>query len=87
MTMAGSPVGTWSVPASRSCLGRHPADKIDTTVVYRVDRLTRWLSDFASIVESVDGQEVSFVSVTQQFNINLLHGQALAQRTPILRTV
>jgi len=37
-------------------------------VVYKVDRLTRSLSDFARIVESFDGQGVTFVSVTQQFN-------------------
>ena len=44
------------------------AGKIDTVVVYKVDRLTRSLSDFARIVESFDKQGVSFVSVTQQFN-------------------
>jgi DNA invertase Pin-like site-specific DNA recombinase len=37
-------------------------------VVYRVDRLTRNLSDFAKIVEALDAHSVSFVSVTQQFN-------------------
>jgi len=42
--------------------------KIDVVVVYKVDRLTRSLSDFAKIVETFDAQGVSFVSVTQQFN-------------------
>ncbi|MBL8645540.1 MAG: recombinase family protein [Rhodospirillaceae bacterium] len=42
--------------------------KVDVVVVYKVDRLTRSLSDFAKIVETFDGQGVSFVSVTQQFN-------------------
>jgi len=44
------------------------ARKIDVVVVYKVDRLTRALSDFAKIVETFDAQGVSFVSVTQQFN-------------------
>ncbi|MDX2142025.1 MAG: recombinase family protein [Rhodospirillaceae bacterium] len=42
--------------------------KVDVVVVYKVDRLTRSLSDFAKIVETFDEQGVSFVSVTQQFN-------------------
>ena len=41
---------------------------VDAVVVYKVDRLTRSLADFAKIVEQFDGQGVSFVSVTQQFN-------------------
>lgn len=44
------------------------ARKIDIIVVYKVDRLTRALSDFAKMVEIFDRQRVSFVSVTQQFN-------------------
>jgi DNA invertase Pin-like site-specific DNA recombinase len=42
--------------------------KVDVVVVYKVDRLTRALSDFAKIVETFDANGVSFVSVTQQFN-------------------
>jgi site-specific DNA recombinase len=42
--------------------------KVNTVVVYKVDRLTRSLADFAKIVEQFDALEVSFVSVTQQFN-------------------
>ena len=42
--------------------------KLDTIVVYKVDRLTRSLADFAKIVEGLDARGVSFVSVTQQFN-------------------
>ena len=41
---------------------------VDTVVVYKVDRLTRSLTDFAKIIEVFDKQGVSFVSVTQQFN-------------------
>jgi site-specific DNA recombinase len=44
------------------------AGKIDVIVVYKVDRLTRSLADFAKLVELFDGHGVSFVSVTQQFN-------------------
>ena len=43
-------------------------DLIDTIVVYKVDRLSRALSDFAKLVEIFDRHEVSFVSVTQQFS-------------------
>src|SRR5947208_5639059 len=42
--------------------------KIDVIVVYKVDRLTRSLADFAKLVELFDANGVSFVSVTQQFN-------------------
>ena len=41
---------------------------IDVVVVYKVDRLTRSLADFAKMVEVFDGHGVSFVAVTQQFN-------------------
>jgi len=44
------------------------AGRIDIVVVYKVDRLTRSLADFARLVEIFDAQGVSFVSVTQQFN-------------------
>jgi site-specific DNA recombinase len=44
------------------------SSKVDTIVVYKVDRLTRSLADFAKIVEALDARGVSFVSVTQQFN-------------------
>jgi site-specific DNA recombinase len=44
------------------------ASRIDTVVVYKVDRLTRSLNDFAKIVDAFDAKGVSFVSVTQQFN-------------------
>jgi site-specific DNA recombinase len=44
------------------------AGRIDIVVVYKVDRLTRSLADFARLVELFDAQAVSFVSVTQQFN-------------------
>src|SRR6266513_1183978 len=51
------------------------ARKIDVIVVYKVDRLTRSLADFAKLVELFDGQGVSFVSVTQQFNTTTSMGR------------
>src|SRR5213595_621575 len=44
------------------------AGRVDVIVTYKVDRLTRSLADFARLIEILDAQEVSFVSVTQQFN-------------------
>ena len=44
------------------------AGRVDTVVVYKIDRLTRSLADFAKIVEILDARGASFVSVTQQFN-------------------
>src|SRR5580692_7887805 len=49
--------------------------KIDVIVVYKVDRLTRSLADFAKLVELFDGHGVSFVSVTQQFNTTTSMGR------------
>ncbi len=49
--------------------------EVDTVVVYKVDRLTRSLMDFAKIVELFDKQETSFVSITQQFNTTTSMGR------------
>ncbi len=49
--------------------------RIRIVVVYKVDRLTRSLGDFAKLVELFDAHEVSFVSVTQQFNITTSMGR------------
>src|SRR5467141_3837430 len=51
------------------------ARKIDVIVVYKVDRLTRSLADFAKLVELFDAHNVSFVSVTQQFNTTTSMGR------------
>jgi site-specific DNA recombinase len=59
---------TMERPAFRRLLTDVSEGRIDVVVVYKVDRLTRSLSDFAKIVEVFDKREVSFVSVTQQFN-------------------
>jgi len=55
-------------PALQTLLGDVRAGKIDVVVVYKVDRLTRSLADFAKLVELFDRHAVSFVSVTQSFN-------------------
>ena len=55
-------------PALQRLLTEVRAGKIDTIVVYKVDRLTRSLGDFAKLVELFDQHSVSFVSVTQSFN-------------------
>src|SRR6266566_2843896 len=57
------------------------ARKIDVIVVYKVDRLTRSLADFAKLVELFDAHGVSFVSVTQSFNMTSSMGR-LTQRAP-----
>ena len=51
------------------------ANRINVIVVYKIDRLTRALSDFAKIVEVLDAQKASFVSVTQQFNTTTSMGR------------
>src|ERR1700733_5134648 len=51
------------------------ARKLDVIVVYKVDRLTRSLADFAKLVELFDAHEVSFVSVTQAFNTTTSMGR------------
>lgn len=60
--------GSMDRPALKQLLDDISDGKIDTVVVYKVDRLTRSLSDFAKIIEIFDARKVSFVSVTQQFN-------------------
>ncbi len=67
--------GTTDRPALKRLLGDIEAGKIDVVVVYKVDRLTRSLSDFAKIVEIFDQAGVSFVSVTQQFNTTTSMGR------------
>jgi site-specific DNA recombinase len=67
--------GTMERPALRQLLADIALGKIDVVVVYKVDRLTRTLTDFARIVEAFDGKGVSFVSVTQQFNTTTSMGR------------
>jgi site-specific DNA recombinase len=55
-------------PALQLLLTQVREGRVDVIVVYKVDRLTRSLADFAKLVEEFDAHEVSFVSVTQSFN-------------------
>jgi site-specific DNA recombinase len=67
--------GTMERPALRQLLNDISAGKVQTVVVYKVDRLTRSLADFAKIIEVFDSHGVSFVSVTQQFNTTTSMGR------------
>jgi len=66
---------TMERPALKRLLSDIETGRIDTVVVYKVDRLTRSLGDFAKIVEVFDTRGVSFVSVTQQFNTTTSMGR------------
>ena len=67
--------GNMERPGLKKLLDDIAAKRIDTVVVYKVDRLTRSLADFAKIVEQFDKQGISFVSVTQQFNTTTSMGR------------
>src|SRR5271166_5081885 len=67
--------GNTDRPALQTLLEDVRADKIQVVVVYKVDRLTRSLADFAKLVELFDAHNVSFVSVTQQFNTTTSMGR------------
>src|SRR5512147_799081 len=67
--------GTIDRPALKRLLGEIGAGKVDVVVVYKIDRLTRSLFDFAKIVETFDARGVSFVSITQQFNTTTSMGR------------
>ena len=67
--------GTMERPALKRLIADIEAGQIDVVVVYKVDRLTRALSDFAKLVEVFDRRGVSFVSITQQFNTTTSMGR------------
>jgi site-specific DNA recombinase len=67
--------GNTDRPALQRLLEDVGAGKVDVIVVYKVDRLTRSLADFAKLVELFDKHNVSFVSVTQQFNTTTSMGR------------
>jgi len=62
-------------PALQQLLAEIREGRVDVVVVYKIDRLTRSLADFAKIVEIFDAKGVSFVSVTQQFNTTTSMGR------------
>jgi len=67
--------GSMDRPALLRLLDEVKARRVDIIVVYKIDRLTRSLMDFSRIVETFDANEVSFVSVTQQFNTSTSMGR------------
>jgi len=67
--------GTMERPALRTLLADIAAGRVDIVVVYKIDRLTRSLADFARMVEVFERHEVSFVSVTQAFNTTTSMGR------------
>jgi site-specific DNA recombinase len=66
---------TMARPALRRLLADITAGRVDIVIVYKIDRLTRSLADFAKIVEILDTKGASFVSVTQQFNTTTSMGR------------
>jgi DNA invertase Pin-like site-specific DNA recombinase len=67
--------GNTERPGLKRLLADIQAGKIDIIVVYKVDRLTRSLADFAKIVEVLDARGASFVSITQAFNTTTSMGR------------
>src|ERR1700740_1545405 len=66
---------TMDRPGLQQLLADITAGRVDTVVVYKIDRLPRSLADFAKIVEILDARGASFVSVTQQFNTTTSMGR------------
>ncbi|WOH74022.1 recombinase family protein [Bradyrhizobium sp. NDS-1] len=67
--------GTLERPALKRLLADTEAGKVDIVVVYKIDRLSRSLMDFAKLVEAFDRRTVTFVSVTQAFNTTTSMGR------------
>lgn len=67
--------GNLERPALKKLLADIDAGKVDVVVVYKIDRLTRSLADFAKLVEAFDARSISFVAVTQQFNTTTSMGR------------
>lgn len=67
--------GNLNRPALQRLLKDIDAGLIDVVVVYKIDRLTRSLADFAKLVEAFDAKKISFVAVTQQFNTTTSMGR------------
>ena len=69
--------GNMERPSLRRMMADIEAGKIDVVVIYKIDRLTRSLSDFSRMVEVFERHGVSFVSVTQQFNTTTSMGRLM----------
>jgi len=71
----GASGGNMDRTALQELLADVDAGRVDMIVVYKIDRLTRSLSDFAKLVDRLDAEGASFVSVTQQFNTSTSMGR------------
>jgi site-specific DNA recombinase len=69
--------GNLDRPALQRLLTDIDVARIDIVVVYKIDRLTRSLTDFAKLVEAFDAKSISFVAVTQQFNTTTSMGRLI----------
>ena len=69
--------GNMERPALKRLMDDIMADQIDIVVVYKIDRLTRSLADFARLIEIFERHKVTFVSVTQQFNTTTSMGRLM----------
>ncbi len=67
--------GNLDRPALQKLLADIDGGRVDVVVVYKIDRLTRSLADFAKLVEAFDKKTISFVAVTQQFNTTTSMGR------------
>ena len=67
--------GSMERPGLKRLMGDVAAGKVDIILLYKIDRLTRSLADFAKIVEVLDKAEASFVSITQSFNTTTSMGR------------
>jgi len=67
--------GNMERPGLKALMALIDEGQVDVIVVYKVDRLTRSLADFAKIVERLDAKQASFVSVTQAFNTTTSMGR------------
>ena len=74
-TTAASPAPRWSGRRCKRLLADIEAGRVDVVVVYKIDRLSRALMDFAKLVEVFDRNNVTFVSVTQSFNTTTSMGR------------
>jgi len=71
----GASGGNLARPALQQLMTDVDAGRVDMIVVYKIDRLTRSLADFAKLVDRLDAAGASFVSVTQQFNTSTSMGR------------
>ena len=69
--------GNMDRPGLKRLLADIEAGRVDIVVVYKIDRLTRSLADFARLIEVFERRRVSFVSVTQQFNTTTSMGRLM----------